>query len=85
MMSIGALKMPEMAETVPDSRRSRAICGRKRLKYSIIAIPPLRNDRVVRLGDGLARSANWLATRGSQTFRGSRSGPRSTGRTRRPA
>ncbi len=47
MMSIGALKMPEMAETVPDSARSRATCVPKAVKYSIIAMPPLRKAQVV--------------------------------------
>ena len=58
MMSIGALKMPEMAETVPDSARSRAFWGPKAVKYSIIAMPPLRKRQVVRRGDRLARLAH---------------------------
>ena len=47
MMSNGALKMPAMAETVPDSVRRRAICGPKAPKYCIIAMPPLTNERLL--------------------------------------
>jgi hypothetical protein len=37
-MSSGAFSMPQIAETVPHSRRIRSTCGPNALKYSIIRV-----------------------------------------------
>ena len=57
-----------MAETVPDSARKRAFCVPKAPKYSIIAMPPLRNDRLFSRVTGSPGLRSSVETRGSQTF-----------------
>ena len=47
-MSNGALKMPAMAETVPDSVRSRCDLRAEGVEVVSIAMPPLTSDRLLR-------------------------------------
>jgi len=44
---MGAFKMPAIADGMPASVRSRAFCSPNAPKYSIIAMPPLRNERLL--------------------------------------
>ncbi len=67
MMSIGALRMPEMAETVPESARKRAFWVPKAPKYSIMAIPPFRKERLCARDTGSPVFRTSVETRGSQT------------------
>ena len=67
-MSIGALKMPAIAEAVPDSARRRAICGPNAVKYCSMAMPPLIRATLLSALAGSPGARMQVETRGSQTF-----------------
>ena len=84
MMSMGALKMPQMAAGLPDSVRSRAACVPKALKYFIMAIAPLTRARLLSCVAGWPGPRMTVGNPRQPDVRaGTPWGLRSTGRTRR--
>ncbi len=68
MKSSGARSMPEIADTVPDSVRSRVSWTPQALKNCIIAIAPLTSDVLCSKVTGPPTGLSGAATRGSQTL-----------------
>ena len=66
-MSNGALKIPAMAPGMPASVRSRAVCGPKALKYSVMAIAADTSDTLWRKVTGSPAAAIFRVARGSHT------------------